>query len=666
MSSQVPCGSLPIHAFCALIVFSSFFLISFVDAHGFLKSPRSRNYYAHVEGVTWGSEGGDVPKEYCHHCLNFKEDFQVCATGQTQGYDNWKDVVGNQMPFLSQATYVEGQEIVIESELTANHAGHMDIFLCGGPEYTPECFLSNPATFIEDMLYGGPVDPAYPSRAYYSTNYEHKHKYRLPMGVTGQRVMMQWRYITANSCHPAGYNDIPELVELGWLRTVGGDCDWPPNQTGVRDSANPEQFWNCADISILPGGPTKSPIPTKAPVPSPTAPTPTAPTPTVPSGGCCSWWNDECPLTSDWCDESEDRCESGCSGKWIEGSGPTPTAPTPTPPTGTPGVATTTRYWDCSGGACGCAYLPFGPGSDQFPAHCYSNAMFTAPANNPYGAKFYGTAAVSSALGGGDWMSEACGKCWKVTGSSNLPGSSTVQTTLVLKGANYCPGGVNPLCDEGKAHFDIAAPGFDVAQFSASRSCATREGEEYEGFTSCGGWMIDSQDPNVNCDCSLFDDSVLRAGCENFLSLEWNNPEVEYEEVVCPSELTRLNCWEENGNQYPDGIPDTCASNVVDGGGCTETSLRFQVVKSEEKKITRDCGWAANNPNKRCTFDGVSSTCPNTCGTCDICEDSQLRLKVMKENGKKITRDCIWVSKKPHRCNLEGISEACRSTCGGC
>ena len=74
--------------------------------------------------------------------------------------------------------------------------------------------------------------------------------------------------------------------------------------------------------------------------------------------------------------------------------------------------------------------------------HCHSNAMFEAPEGNSYGAKFYGSAAISEALGGGNWMAEGCGKCWKVTGTSNAgsiaPG---VQTTLVLKGTNFCPPG---------------------------------------------------------------------------------------------------------------------------------------------------------------------------------------------------------------------------------
>lgn len=119
---------------------------------------------------------------------------------------------------------------------------------------------------------------------------------------------------------------------------------------------------------------------------------------------------------------------------------PGPPPPPPAPPTGG-AQATTTRYWDCSGGACGCAYLPLGPGTDSTPAHCHSNAMFAAPAGNPHDAAFYGAAAVSRFLwdgntNSGDWLGEGCGKCWKVTGSSNVGSVLGRSTTVVLKGTN--------------------------------------------------------------------------------------------------------------------------------------------------------------------------------------------------------------------------------------
>ena len=283
-----------------------------------------------------------------------------------------------------------------------------------------------------------------------------------------------------------------------------------------------------------------------------------APTPSPPTNGYCNW--NQCTNNEvqggDWCNANQNRCESGCGGQWCTGGGPgpTPSPPTASPPTGGPvvGTATTTRYWDCSGGACGCAFVPGGFPNPGGEVHCHSNALFAAPAGNPHGALYYGTAAVSQALGGGNWMAEACGKCWKVTGT----GINGVTSTLVLRGANYCPPG-NALCSGNNPHFDIAAPGFDVLQFSLANTCATREADEIEGFTACEAWMIGSQDPSANCDCSKFNDPVLRSGCQNFFSLQWDNPTVEYEEVSCPPDLSGDHC----GYPYPDeqNMPDSCA-----------------------------------------------------------------------------------------------------------
>lgn len=349
-----------------------------------------------------------------------------------------------------------------------------------------------------------------------------------------------------------------------------------------------------------------------------------------------------------------------------------------------------------SGGACGCAYLT----DASEPAHCYSNAMFTAPTGNKFGAKFYGTAAISEALGGGNWLAEGCGKCWKVRGWSNVPNKDSYQTTIVLKGTNFCPPS-NPACSGGNAHFDISAPGFDVTQFSLSNTCATREPDEFEGFASCGRWMIDDQNPDVGCDCSVFQNPVLRAGCENFYSLMWNNVEVDYEQVDCPDELNRLNCWEENGYAYPFGVPDFCASNVENEvtsaptmsnpsptttsptaqtspptpsptiaptpsstSSCEDFSLKFRVSVNGRNRW-KTCTWVKNK-SQRCNVTGVNGMCSNTCDTCNICQDSNTKFKVQL-NGRLRGKNCVWVGKnKSSRCAIEGVKAACRSTCGQC
>ena len=75
-----------------------------------------------------------------------------------------------------------------------------------------------------------------------------------------------------------------------------------------------------------------------------------------------------------WCNIGQANCEEGCQGRWCTNDGNPNTPPTPPPPspplTSPPvgsnsGIATTTRYWDCSGGACGCAYVPSGFGESE-------------------------------------------------------------------------------------------------------------------------------------------------------------------------------------------------------------------------------------------------------------------------------------------------------------
>mmetsp|Transcript_7007 Transcript_7007/g.10049 ORF Transcript_7007/g.10049 Transcript_7007/m.10049 type:complete len:426 (-) Transcript_7007:99-1376(-) len=301
--------------------------------------------------------------------------------------------------------------------------------------------------------------------------------------------------------------------------------------------------------------------------------------------GYCNWnnCNNNEVQGGPWCNQSKENCEVGCGSgaKWCTGESNSNTA-------------TTTRYWDCSGGACGCAYLPSHLGGDNGkPAHCYSNAMFQAPTGNKYGAAFYGTAAVSKALGGGDWMSDACGKCWKLTGKANVGPNIGKETTVVLRGANYCPP-ENTLCAEGLKHFDIAAPGFDVLAFSLANTCQNREPSEINGFTACEGW------PGQACNCNKFQDPVLRAGCENYLSLDWDNANVSYEEVDCPDEMVTP-CWEENGNTYPPfgSIPSTCAS---------PTTAPIPPPPSPTNKYLRSC---KNIAFKKYTlvFKGIKETC---------------------------------------------------------
>ena len=103
---------------------------------------------------------------------------------------------------------------------------------------------------------------------------------------------IQWHYVTGNSCQQPGYanyytggnTDGTTLPEAYWYPQVA-DCVGGLNNDGSRPTDySPEQFWNCAEVTITSGTPTAP----SAPVPAPAepAPTPTAPAPTAPSTDC--------------------------------------------------------------------------------------------------------------------------------------------------------------------------------------------------------------------------------------------------------------------------------------------------------------------------------------------------------------------------------------------
>lgn len=109
---------------------SSFLLSQVVEGHGYLKSPRSRNWVAQQDGVSSPGEqsAGKPEQDFCPHCLNTKLANNLCSKGNAATlYDRWNDINGDPMPWTSQGIYNEGDEITVESVLTTNHAGHMDM-----------------------------------------------------------------------------------------------------------------------------------------------------------------------------------------------------------------------------------------------------------------------------------------------------------------------------------------------------------------------------------------------------------------------------------------------------------------------------------------------------------------------------------------------------------
>lgn len=399
------------HKHASLMVF--FIVVTFfhdsimqADAHGFMLTPRTRNEFAAQEGVNGVPTAGLPSKEYCSHCLNTNNG--VCGKSPNFDYDNYKDSEGNSMPWISQENVMEGQVITVKSYLDTHHNGHMELKACpNGNASTQSCFdlPGHELVFQEDVLYGMPADPSYPGRGYYAGGQggelkSHEMSFKLPDGIIGDKVMLQYKYITANSCSPPGYqeyfngaNSQNKVIDSSFWTPGLGICTPPYPSDGTRGTTWPEQFFNCAEVSITESAPSP---PTPPTTPSPTItkqPTPTPIQPPVDTGsGCCSWSPYlECSQPGNmWCQESVGNCEGACSGKWLVSNPPTaypvwspPTSPSPTkspivePPTSSTGCCSInfktchhpegTFCWESEEncvGPCGKYWLPNGPIDD--------------------------------------------------------------------------------------------------------------------------------------------------------------------------------------------------------------------------------------------------------------------------------------------------------------
>ena len=85
-----------------------------VDAHGYIKSPRSRNYYANTNGVWWGGSESDPRPENCPHCLNIGGTEARCGLIEDRNYDYPKNFLGGIMPTVIQGCYKPGSIVDFE------------------------------------------------------------------------------------------------------------------------------------------------------------------------------------------------------------------------------------------------------------------------------------------------------------------------------------------------------------------------------------------------------------------------------------------------------------------------------------------------------------------------------------------------------------------------
>jgi len=261
-----------------------------VHGHGYLQTPRSRNYVASPEAEgkgTWNGGPTDPLVEYDAPGLNVVG--PQCGQHGNRNYDFPNSTTGALLAPRIQANYTRGQTITVEVKVFAHHGGHFEFYACAitaGQSPSKACFQANPLEFVEDLLYGSPKDINYPYRAYMapsaiSSPKDNLFSYRmkLPGNVVGNLVLIQWWWLSGNSCDYAGYEQYTWPASWGNMDPNLSKCI-APAYSGA------EQFWNCAEVKIADiSQPTTTPAPVKltaAPVLATKQPTPT-PAPMRPS-----------------------------------------------------------------------------------------------------------------------------------------------------------------------------------------------------------------------------------------------------------------------------------------------------------------------------------------------------------------------------------------------
>lgn len=148
-----------------------------------------------------------------------------------------------------QALYSQGGEIAVDIVLTAHHKGHFEFFACPiepGGKATGDCFKDYPLTFVADELYGAPKDINYPTRAYIAppsrtindntgvAGQFFRYRFKLPSNLSGNLVLLQWHYLTANSCKYPGYTNYSFPTDWGVMTDGLSICsDIPADGDGT-------------------------------------------------------------------------------------------------------------------------------------------------------------------------------------------------------------------------------------------------------------------------------------------------------------------------------------------------------------------------------------------------------------------------------------------------
>ncbi len=176
-------------------------------------------------------------------------------------------------------TYRQEDIISIDVAVTTHHNGFFTFYVCDvskcGGEIGVDCFKRGHCHRLqrawdercESRQDKGcaPIDPNYPWRWYLpcpsgkvSLYGKGKMLYKLPKNLECTHCVLQWYWVTANNCNPPGlldYFNSNRAPDWGSCRGQGGAIGgWRRWETLCGGELFPEEYYQCADIEILPKG----------------------------------------------------------------------------------------------------------------------------------------------------------------------------------------------------------------------------------------------------------------------------------------------------------------------------------------------------------------------------------------------------------------------------
>ena len=208
-------------------------LLSVVNGHGSIRDPPARNVLSNSDDCPDCLNAGGVSVMY--NGVRSKARYGVCGDPWNAKKDH--EAGGKSARGRIARTYKSGSTITLKLSFSANHRGRMQFSICDLPDKrmssSEERSLTTQRCFNKNVLRRADNKGVY---SFLKGNEDKLVvKYKLPRGLKCKHCVLQWEWLTGNSCCPS--NTPTKYCEHGVSKCFRYTV--------------PETWYNCADIKII-------------------------------------------------------------------------------------------------------------------------------------------------------------------------------------------------------------------------------------------------------------------------------------------------------------------------------------------------------------------------------------------------------------------------------